>query len=148
MRELSRNRRAFADYTIVDRLEAGIVLSGPEVKSAKSGGMTLAGSYARIVGGELSLINANIRLYAFAPAEAQDPERTRKLLVHKTEIAKLVSRIQEKGLSIIPLEAYVKKGKVKILLGMGRPKKKFDKRDDIKKRETDRSIRRAIRRSV
>lgn len=146
MKELARNRRAYSDYTISETLEAGLVLSGAEVKSAKYGGVNLSGSYARIIGGELFLINGHIKAYTHAsPLLPYDPTRSRKLLAHKHELTRLSGKIEEKGLTLIPLSAYNKKGRIKILIGLGKAKKKYDKRETIKKREAQRSIQRAVR---
>jgi SsrA-binding protein len=144
MKSLANNKRAFFDYQILDTLEAGIVLTGQEAKSAKTGGLQLSGSYARVAGGEAVLLNARIKPYAFASGlESYDPEQTRKLILHKSEIDRLLGRLQEKGLTLLPLEAYVKNGRVKIKLGLGRAKKKLDKRETIKKREVTRKIQKA-----
>ncbi|OGE81750.1 MAG: SsrA-binding protein [Candidatus Doudnabacteria bacterium RIFCSPHIGHO2_01_FULL_43_23] len=149
MKILTKNRRAFFDYEITDQLEAGIVLTGQEVKSVKTGGVSLDGSYARIARGQASLINAHIKAYAYASnLENYDPTQTRKLLLHKREIKKLENKTSEKGLTLIPLEVYVKNGYIKIRLGLGRSKKKTDKRETIKKRESDRRIKRAIRSAI
>lgn len=146
MKILAKNKRAFFDYEISEKLEAGMVLSGQEAKSAKTGGLTLHASFARINGGQAELLNAQIKPYAYASnLESYDPAHTRKLLLHKSEIKKLAGRLQEKGLTLLPLEAYIKHGMVKILLGVGRSKKKIDKRETIKKREADRTIQRATR---
>lgn len=146
MKILAKNKRAFFDYEITEKLEAGLVLSGQEAKSAKTGGLTLHASFARISGEQAELLNAQIKPYKFAgPLPAYDPARTRRLLLHKAEINKLAGRTSEKGMTLLPLEAYVKKGRVKILLGLGRSKKKIDKRESIKKRETEIKIRRATR---
>ena len=146
MKILAKNRRAYFDYEITDKLEAGIVLTGQEVKSAKTGGVSLDGSYARISRGQASLINAHIKAYTHASnLEGYDPTQTRRLLLHKREIGKLENRTSEKGLTLIPLEVYTKNGYVKVRLGLGRAKKKTDKRETIKKRESDRKIQRVIR---
>lgn len=146
MKALAKNKRAYFDYEIGEKIEAGVVLTGQEVKSAKTGHINLSGSYARAHDGRASLLNASIQAYEHAAnLEGYDPTQSRKLLLHKSEIIKLQSRLQTKGLTLLPLEVYVKKGKVKILLGLGKSKKKFDKRDVIKKREADRKIARALR---
>lgn len=146
MATLAKNRRATFDYEILEKLEAGIVLSGQEVKSAKTGGASLHGSYARVAGGEATLINASIKPYAYASKlEGYDPTRSRRLLLHKAEIFKLEGRIQEKGLTLIPLEMYTSRGKIKVTVGVGRSKKKTDKRETIKRREDERQIARAMK---
>lgn len=149
MKILSKNKRAYFDYAISDTFESGVVLSGQEVKSAKTGGIELTGAYGRISNEEAFLINAHIKPYSHAAnLDDYDPTQTRKLLLKKTEIKKLTGRIQEKGLTLLALEAYVKRGFIKIKLGLGRSKKKIDKRDIIKKRESDRKIERATKRSI
>jgi len=145
---LAKNKRAFFDYEISEKLEAGMVLSGQEAKSAKTGGLTLHASFARINARQAELLNAQIKPYAYASSlENYDPAHTRKLLLHKSEIKKLAGRLQEKGLTLLPLEAYIKHGMIKILLGVGRSKKKIDKRETIKRREDERRIARATRKS-
>lgn len=145
----AKNRRAYFDYAIGEKLEAGIVLSGQEVKSVKSGHASLSGSYAKIHNGQASLINATIKPYAHASGlENYEPTQSRRLLLHKSEILKFDSRLSEKGLNLIPLEIYAKHGRIKILLGVGKSKKKIDKRETIKKREVEKKIARATRRIV
>ena len=149
MKILAKNKRAYFDYEIFDNFEAGVVLTGQEVKSAKTGGMELTSAYARITNEEVYLLNGHIKAYAHASnLEGYDPTQNRKLLLKKAEIKKLIGRIQEKGLTLLALEAYVKNGRIKIKLGLGRSKKKFDKRDLIKKRESDRKIGRATKNAL
>ena len=149
MKILAKNRRAFFDYEILDTYEAGVVLTGQEVKSAKTGGISLDGAYARVNSGRATLINAHIRAYTHASnLQSYDPDQTRGLLLHKNEIVKLQDKISEKGLTLIPLEAYTRRGYVKVKLGLGRAKKKTDKRETIKKCETEKKIQRAIRNRV
>ncbi|MBI4092835.1 MAG: SsrA-binding protein SmpB [Candidatus Kerfeldbacteria bacterium] len=132
---------------ILEKLEAGVVLTGQEVKSAKLGGISLQGSYARPAKNEMFLLNAHIKPYQYAgKLEGYDPVQTRKLLLHRAEIFKLLSRTDALGATVIPLEAYVKKGKIKILLGLAKAKNKADKREAIKKKEADRKIRKIIAR--
>lgn len=143
---LAKNKKAYFDYQISETLEAGIVLSGQEVKSAKTGGIQLTGAYAKTLAGEIFLINGHIKPYKHASnLSGYDPTRTRKLLLHKSEILKLQGRLQEKGLTLLPLEAYTHRGKIKIKLGLGKAKKKTDKREAIKKRETEKKIRQIIK---
>ncbi|OGE91151.1 MAG: SsrA-binding protein [Candidatus Doudnabacteria bacterium RIFCSPHIGHO2_01_FULL_50_11] len=149
MQPISRNKRAFSDYEILDKLEAGIVLTGPEVKSAKTGGASLVGSYAKVLGGELYLVGAQIQPYRYATSnESYDPQRSRKLLVHAQELRRLQSALLERGRTLVPLELHVSRGRVKILIGVGRAKKKFDKRETIKQRETTRKLQRVVKRSI
>ena len=149
MKLLAKNKRAYFDYEISDTFEGGLVLSGQEVKSAKTGGAQLTGSYARIINGEAFLLNAYIKPYKHAShLENYDPNRTRKLLLHKLEIRKLENRINEKGLTLLPLELYTKKGRIKVKLGLGRARKRTDKRELIKKREVERKIKHATKNAL
>ncbi len=146
MKEVARNRTALFDYKILDELEAGIELKGFEVKAAKSGKMNLTGSYARVRGNEVWLVNAAIQPYQPKNTPpGYDPQRTRRLLLTKKEIESLVGKTKESSLTLIPLQAYIKGRLVKIRLGLGKHKKKEDKREVIKKRETDRDMRRALK---
>lgn len=145
MPELAFNKRARFDYEILDSFEAGIVLSGQEVKSVREGKMALLGSHAVIIRGELVLIGAQIPVYkAAGPQPDYDPKRTRTLLVRKAELAKIAGKLEVKGLTIVPISAYTKGTKIKISLGLGRGKREFDKRATIKKRDLDRDIRRSL----
>lgn len=141
---ITKNKRAFYDYEILEKFEAGIVLSGQEVKSAKAGHINLTGSYVIIRGGEAFLVGAQIAPYKFAGRLPNyDPQRTRKLLLKKKELSYLTGKSQEERLTILPLSLYTKaRGKIKIELGVGRGKKQFEKREIIKKKETEREIRR------
>lgn len=146
MTELATNRRAHFDYEILETYEAGISLFGFEVKAIKSGRINLAGAYALIRNNEAWLINATIPPYQTANAPlTYDPTRTRRLLLHKSEIKELIGATSEKGLTIVPLKVYTKNNLVKVLLGLGRHKKKADKRESIKRRETDREIERTLK---
>ena len=139
------NRRATHDYHIEAKLECGIALTGSEVKSLRQGKATLHEAFARVEGGELFLHNMHIDPYEKATlAWNHDPNRTRKLLVHRREIRKLEQETKIKGVTLIPLAAYFKEGKVKIEIGVGRGKKQFDKRESIKRREQDRDVRRMM----
>ncbi|HEU4752039.1 MAG TPA: SsrA-binding protein SmpB [Armatimonadota bacterium] len=140
---LAENRRARFDYEILETYEAGLELSGPEVKSVRAGRLVLAGSHALVRGGEAWLLNAQIP--AYQPKNAgndYEPDRTRRLLLHRAEIAALTGKLAEKGLALVPLKAYSSHGLVKIELGLARSRKAQDKREAIKKRETEREIRR------
>ncbi len=143
-KNLAENRRARFDYDILEKYEAGLELSGQEVKSAKGGKMNLAGSYAVIRGGEAWLLNAQIPPHQPKNAPADyDPARTRRLLLRREEIKNLLGRLHEKGLSLLPLRAYAKRGLVKLELGLGRSRKDKDKREVLKKRSVEREMRRA-----
>lgn len=139
MKIVARNNKAKFDYDITEKLIAGIALNGAEVKSAKLGNLSLKGSFANIVNGELWLINAHISPYQFAQNDGYVPTRTRKLLVHKKELRNLLVQKQN-GKSIVPLVAGIKNGLIKIELGIGRGRKKYDKREQQKKRHAKREI--------
>jgi SsrA-binding protein len=149
MPTLASNRKAFHDYSIVETIEAGLVLAGHEVKSAKTGLASLAGAYVTIRAGEGFLRNAYIGRYKQASGlESYDESRKRKLLLHKKEIERLQVKSKEKGLTLIPLELYTKKGLIKLKVGLAKGKKQFDKRETIKKKEMKRNLDRTIRTRV
>ena len=140
------NRRARFDYEILETFEAGLVLFGHEVKSIKTGRVAIKGSYVKIVGEEAWLVGATIAPYQPANIKGDyDEGRSRKLLLKKSELGVLMGKAQEKGLTIVPIKLYNKRGLVKLELGIGRGKKKSDKRDKIKKQETKRQIARALK---
>ena len=144
--EAIKNKRAYFDYEFLESFEAGMVLMGQEVKSIKSGKMSLAGSYVVLKGGEVYLMNANIAPYQ--PQNApQDyvPTRSRKLLLKKKEIKYLFGKSQERGLTLIPLRVYSNKGKLKLEFAVSRGRKKADKKELIKKREAEKEMRRALK---
>lgn len=140
VRALASNRKARYDYFIEDTLEVGIVLKGTEVKSIRQGKLNLKDSYAMVEDGEIFMLNMHISPYEQGNIYNVDPLRKRKLLLHKREIIKLTALIKLQGYSLIPLSVYLKKGKVKILLGTGKGKKNYDKRHDIAKKDADRRI--------
>jgi SsrA-binding protein len=142
-KSICSNRRARHDYAIEETVEAGIALTGPEVKSLRLGGAQLKDSYARIQRGEVFLVKAHIAPYVQANRWNLDPERERKLLLHRREIDRLEGRVRERGLTLIPLELYWKDGRAKVALALARGKKSYDKRADIARREADVRIRRA-----
>lgn len=140
MKSLADNRRAHFDYDIKETFTAGIVLSGAEVKSAKNGNVSMAGSYVTVAANGASLINCHIGPYKYAANEKYNPTQTRKLLLNKSEINQLLGK--EKGLTIIPLEIYQgRRGLLKLKLALGKARKKTDKREYIKKREAAKEIR-------
>jgi len=146
MSHLAENKRAGFDYEILEKFEAGIVLIGTEVKSIKSGHMSLAGSYVVSKNNELYLINANVPPYQPKNAPKDyDPLRSRKILIQKSEIAHLADKVHERGLTLLPLNVYTKGGKIKLEFGLALGKKKIDKRERIKKRDTDREIERNLK---
>lgn len=147
MANYAENRKAYFNYEILEKYEGGIELSGSEVKSVRKGSMSLEGAFVIVRGGEVFLVNANIPPYQ--PANAPigfDPLRNRKILLTKKEIIELEGTEKNKSLTIVPLSLYNKGRKIKISLGLAKGKKKFDKRETIKKRETDREIRREYKR--
>ncbi len=146
MTTFAENRKVHFDYEILGTYEAGIVLSGPEVKSIKNGRMNIAGSYINIHNGELYLIGATIAPYQPKNQPADyDPARSRKLLLRKEEIASLIGKIKQKGLTIAPLKVYNKGRRIKIEFAVVRGKKKYDKRSAISKRESERNIERSLK---
>src|SRR3989338_6555798 len=146
MTVLAKNKEAYFNYVIEKELDAGIVLVGHEVKSVKAGDVSLKGAHVIIRGGEAYLINAHISPYKFAgEVKGYDPTRERKLLLKRKEISGLIGKSKEQGMAVVPLELLAAHGLVKVKLGIGRGKKKYDKRESIKKRDTEREIRRAVR---
>jgi SsrA-binding protein len=139
------NRKARHDYEILESYEAGMVLTGSEVKSLRDGRANLKDSYARLEKSELFLLNLHISPYAPASHFGHEPERSRKLLLHREEIDELAGQLNERGLTLVPLRVYFKNGRAKIELGLGRGKKAYDKRQSIKDRELRREADRAIR---
>lgn len=145
-KKIASNRKALRDYLVEDRLEAGIELRGTEVKSVKSGNLNFTGSYAAIQNGECILLGLNIAPYEHGNRFNHPPERPRRLLMHTSEIGKLRAQVEQKGYSLIPLSVYLKRGIVKIEIGICRGKKQVDKRETLKRRTADREAQRAIRR--
>jgi len=139
------NRQAYHDYDVERTIEAGIALKGTEIKSIRDGKVNLRGSYAIVRNGELWLENAHIAVYEHGNRYNHEPIRNRKLLLHRREINQLASRVETKGLTLIPLKLYLKGGKAKIELGLGRGKKLYDKREAIAERDAKRDIERIIR---
>ncbi len=139
---MSENKRAYFDYEILEKYEAGIELTGTEVKAIRTGRINLAGSYVIIRGDQAWLINADIPAYQPKNAPPNyDSRRTRRLLLNRKEIQHLIGKNQEKSLTLLPLKVYTKNQRLKMEIGVGRPKKKADKRETIKKREAEREIR-------
>ena len=140
---VSTNKKAFHDYTIESTIEAGVVLTGPEVKSLRGGRASMRDGYAAIERDEVWLHNVHISPYSHATNISADPLRTRKLLLNRREIKKLTNKVKEKGFALIPIRIYfISNGKVKIELGLARGKKMYDKRADLKKKQSDREIER------
>ena len=144
-RDIAVNRRARHDYFIEETIEAGLVLTGSEVKSLRAGKAQLKDSHARIQRGEAWLFNVHISEYMPSAQFGHEPTRARKLLLHRREIERLMGKVKEKGLTLVPLRLYFKRGHAKVELGLGRGKKLFDKRASIKERETRREMDRAVR---
>ena len=142
---IAENRRARYDYELLERLEAGIVLTGTEVKSLREGRVTLAQAYADVRDGEVWLLGAEIAEYAQGNVANHEPKRDRKLLLKRKEIASLVGKVREKGQTIVPTRLYFKDGKVKIEIALARGKERGDKRRDIADRESKRQNERALK---
>lgn len=143
---LAKNRRAAFDYKLLDKYRAGIALSGQEVKSVKTGHISLKGSFVTLKSSELYLTNATIPLYKFAgKIKNYDPTRSRKLLLKKSEIKSLIGKIHAQGLTLVPIQVYTKKRLVKLQFAVAQGKKQYDKRENIKKRESQRKIERTLR---
>jgi len=139
------NRRARHDFHILESMEAGLALTGTEVKSIRAGGVSINEAYARFRDGEAWLMSVHIPPYRQGSFSNVDPNRPRKLLLHREQIADLESRVKEKGLTIVPLRMYFTRGKVKVQLGLARGKKTWDKREDVAKRDVEREIARHVR---
>ncbi|MDD5120614.1 MAG: SsrA-binding protein SmpB [Candidatus Omnitrophica bacterium] len=143
---ISTNRKAYRDYEVLESLESGITLKGSEVKSLRAGKINLDDSFARFEGEEIFLYNAHISHYTEASYLNVDPDRPRKLLLHKNQILRIIGKLTQKGLTLIPLKIYFNdRGFVKVELALCRGKKLYDKRQSIKKRETDREMRRIVK---
>lgn len=146
MPDIAYNKEAKFEYEILETYEAGLVLTGQEVKSAKTGHMKLKGAHVTFHKGEPMLTGAHIAKYAKAgKLEGYDPSRSRKLLLNKKEVNRLRGRSEEKGLTIVPIRAYMKRGRIKVEIGVGRGRRKHEKREVIKKRDLDREIRGAMK---
>ena len=142
---IADNRRARHDYHLLDRYEAGLVLTGTEVKSLREGRATLQNAYADVRGMEVWLVGAHIAEYAQGNVHNHDPDRDRKLLLNKKEIASLIGKVRERGFTLVPTRMYWKNGRVKVELALARGKELHDKRRDIARRDADRQIERALR---
>lgn len=145
MKIVAQNRKAFHDYFIEETLEAGMVLTGTEVKSLRDAKANLMDSYVLIKDNEVFLFNCHISPYTHGNIMNHDPVRTRKLLLHKKELMKLQAKAAQKGYSVIPLKLYFKNGRAKAEIGLAKGKKQYEKRETIKKKEADREIQRAMR---
>jgi len=142
---LAENRKAFHDYHILDTYEAGVALLGTEVKAIREGRVNLRDSYARVEAGEVFVYNVHISPYSHRGYADHEPLRRRKLLLHRSEIRKLVGKTVERGMTLVPVRMYFKNGRVKMAVALAKGKKDYDKRETIKRRETDRETRAAIK---
>jgi len=142
---ISENRKAFHDFHLLESFEAGIVLLGTEVKAIREGRVNLRDSFARVEDGEVYLYNVHISPYSHRGYADHEPLRRRKLLLHRDEIRKLVGKTVEKGMTLVPVRMYFKNGKVKVSVSLAKGKKDYDKRETIKKRDTDRETRAAVK---
>ena len=140
---IAKNRRARHDYHIIDVREAGLVLTGTEVKSLRGGKANIGDAYGIVKNGELWLLNMHISAYEKGGYANHEPDRTRKLLLHRKEIRRLIGAVEREGLTLVPLEIYFKNGVAKVALALGKGKKAHDKRDSIKEREAEREMARA-----
>ena len=145
---IAKNRKAFAEYEILERFEAGIALVGTEVKALREGRINLKDSFADIRRGEIFLVNAHIGQYSAGNIYNHDPERPRKLLLHRREIRKLIGKVSERGFTLIPLSVYFLRGLVKVEIGLARGKKVYDRRKDIEERDRARDMEREIREKI
>jgi SsrA-binding protein len=142
---IAENRKAHHDFHLLETFEAGIVLLGTEVKSIREGRVNLRDSFARVEDGEVFLYNVNISPYSHRGYADHEPLRRRKLLLNRDEIRKLIGKTVEKGMTLVPVRLYYKKGRVKVALSLAKGKKEYDKRETIKRREVDRETRAAIK---
>ena len=142
---IARNKRARHDYHILETWEAGLVLSGTEVKSLRDGKANIADAYAIVKDGEVYLLNLHIAPYEQGNQFNHEPTRTRKLLLHRKEIRRMIGAVERQGLTLIPLELYFKRGIAKVVLALGKGKKLHDKRDTARERDAEREIARAVR---
>ncbi len=148
IKTLATNRKAYHDYHIQDSIEAGIVLTGTEIKSIRMGRVSLGEAYVRPENGELWLLNAHIARYEAGSYMSHEPGRPRKLLLHRKQIDSLISKVSEKGLTLLPLKLYIKDSRAKVEIALAKGKKLYDKRESIARRETDREIGRVVKRKM
>ncbi|WP_332695287.1 SsrA-binding protein SmpB [Halalkalibacter lacteus] len=142
---VAQNKRVGHDYFIEETYEAGMVLTGTEIKSMRAGRMNLKDSFARISNGEMYLHNAHISEYEQGNRYNHDPTRARKLLLHKKQISQLIGQTQQKGYSVVPLKVYIKNGFAKVLIGVAKGKKNYDKRETLKRQDAKREVDRALK---
>ena len=142
---LATNKKAFHDYFVEESFEAGIVLKGTEIKAIREGGINLRDSFARVAGGEVVLLNCHISPYSHGTIANHDPLRTKKLLLHRKEINRLIGLTQQKGLTLVPLKMYLKGRRAKVELGLMKGKKSYDKREALKKKIAAREVGKALK---
>jgi SsrA-binding protein len=142
---IAENRKAFHDFHLLETFEAGLVLLGTEVKAIREGRVNLRDSFARVEGGEVFIYNVHISPYSHRGYADHEPLRRRKLLLHRSEIKKLIGKTVEKGMTLVPTRLYFKDGRVKVAVSIAKGKKDYDKRETIKKREADRETRAAVK---
>ena len=142
---VAQNKKARHDYTIIDTMEAGIVLQGTEIKSSRNSRINLKDGFARVRNGEAFLYNVHISPYEQGNIFNHDPLRTRKLLLHKKQIARLAGELKNAGITIVPLKVYLKDGYAKVLIGIGKGKRQYDKRETLKRKDVDRQISRTLK---
>jgi SsrA-binding protein len=145
MKTISFNRKAYHDYTILESVEAGIVLTGTEIKSVRAGQVNIRDAYARPQGGELWLFNAHIARYDAGSRDNHEPTRPRKLLLHRRQINELAGKVTQKGFTIVPLKLYIKNGVAKVELGLATGKKLYDKRESMSRNQAERDMERAMK---
>lgn len=142
---IAQNRKASHDYTIIDTIEAGIVLTGTEIKAIRAGRMNLKDGYARIRHGEVFMDNVHISPYEQGNLFNHDPLRTRKLLLHRRQINRLIIEVKNPGITLVPLRVYLKNGYAKVLIGIAKGKRQYDKREDLKRKDMQREIDRTLK---
>jgi SsrA-binding protein len=147
-RVVTQNRRALHDYHIGDTVEAGLVLTGSEIKSIRDGKITISEAYVRVIDGELWLIGAHINPYEHGAYANHEPDRNRKLLAHRRQIEDLADQVERKGMTLVPLRVVLRRGRAKLVVGVARGKKLYDKRQTERERDARRSMDRAIRERV
>lgn len=146
IRDVAVNRKAYHDYEILEKVEAGLVLAGTEIKSIRAGRVNVRDAYARPEKGELWLVNAHIAAYSQGGIYNHDPTRPRKLLLHRDQLARLTASVNQKGLSIVPLRLYIKNHVAKVELGLARGRRQYDKRKVIARRDAEREMQQALHR--
>src|SRR3989442_4974090 len=144
-KDIAENRKAYHDFDLLESFEAGLVLLGTEVKAIREGRVNLRDSFARVEDGEVYLCNVNISPYSHRGYADHEPLRQRKLLLHRGEIRKLIGKTVEKGMTLVPTRMYFKNGRIKVAVSLAQGKKEYDKRETIKRRETDRETRAAMK---